>query len=88
VEIGRRVAVGVPAAAVIQSASGSSIAVVTDGKVGVSRVAVGITNGDTIELRDGLASGQRVVARAAGFLRNGDEVRPVEEIEPRREASQ
>jgi HlyD family secretion protein len=73
---------------VIQSASGSSIAVVTDGKVEVSRVAVGITNGDTIELRDGLASGQRVVARAAAFLRNGDEVRPVEEIEPRREASQ
>jgi len=88
VEIGRRVAIGVPAAAVIQSASGSSIAVVNDGKVEVSRVAVGITNGDTIELRDGLASGQRVVARAAAFLRNGDEVRPVEEIEPRREASQ
>jgi HlyD family secretion protein len=88
VEIGRRVAIGVPAAAVIQSAGGSSIAVVTGGKIEVSRVAIGVTNGDTIELRDGLASGQRVVARAAAFLRNGDEVRPVEEIEPHREASQ
>jgi len=88
VEIGRRVAIGVPAAAVIQSASGSSIAVVTDGKIEVSKVEVGITNGDAIELRDGLASGQRVVARAAAFLRNGDEVRPVEDIESHREASQ
>src|SRR5262245_12471083 len=76
VEIGRRVAIGVPAAAVIQSASGSSIAVVTDGKIEVSKVELGITNGDTIELRDGLASGQRVVARAAAFLRSGDAARP------------
>ena len=88
VEIGRRVAIGVPAAAVIQSAGGSSIAVVTGGKVEISKVEVGITNGDTIELRDGLASGQRVVARAAAFLRSGDEVRPVEDIEQHREASQ
>ena len=88
VEIGRRVAIGVPAAAVIQSAGGSSIAVVTGGKVEVSKVEVGITTGDTIELRDGLASGQRVVARAAAFLRSGDEVRPVEDIEQHREASQ
>ena len=88
VEIGRRIAIGVPAAAVIQSASGSSIAVVAGGKVEVSKVEVGITNGDTIELRDGLASGQRVVARAAAFLRSGDEVRPVEDIEQHREASQ
>jgi len=88
VEIGRRVAIGVPAAAVIQSAGGSSIAVVTGGKVEVSKVEVGITNGDTIELRDGLASGQRVVARAAAFLRSGDEVRPVADIEQHREASQ
>ena len=88
VEIGRRVAIGVPAAAVIQSAGGSSIAVVMGGKVEVSKVEVGITNGDTIELRDGLASGQRVVARAAAFLRSGDEVRPVEDIEQHREASQ
>ena len=88
VEIGRRVAIGVPAAAVIQSAGGSSIAVVTGGKVEISKVDVGITNGDTIELREGLASGQQVVARAAAFLRSGDEVRPVEDIEQHREASQ
>jgi HlyD family secretion protein len=88
VEIARRVAVGVPAAAVIQSTSGNSVAVVSNGRVEVSPVAVGVTNGDLIELRHGLSHGQRVVVRAAAFLRDGDEVRSVEAIEAHREASQ
>ena len=88
VEIARRTAIGVPAAAVIQSNSGNTVAVVSNGRVEVSRVAVGVTNGDLIELRHGLAHGQRVVVRAAAFLRDGDEVRSVEAIEAHREASQ
>jgi HlyD family secretion protein len=87
VEVARRVAVGVPAAAVIQSAAGNSIAIVTDGRVAVSRVAVGVTNGGDIEVRDGPSAGQQVVVRAAAFLRNGDEVRPMEAEETRREAA-
>lgn len=87
VEIGRRIAVGVPAAAVIQSAAGNSVAVVSDGRVEVNRVAVGITNGGDIELREGLEHGQRVVVRAAAFLRNGDEVRPMEALETHQEAA-
>jgi HlyD family secretion protein len=87
VEIARRIAVGVPAAAVIQNAAGGSVAVVSDGRVELSPVAVGVTNGGDIELRDGLATGQQVVVRAAAFLRNGDEVRPVEGLEARREAA-
>ena len=87
VEIARRIAVGVPAAAVIQNAAGNSVAVVSDGRVELSPVAVGVTNGGDIELRDGLATGQQVVVRAAAFLRNGDEVRPVEGLETRREAA-
>src|SRR5262245_54113847 len=67
VEIARRIAVGVPAAAVIQSTAGNSVAVVSDGRVELSPVAVGLTNGDDVELRDGLATGQRVVVRAAAF---------------------
>jgi HlyD family secretion protein len=87
VEIARRIAVGVPAAAVIQSAAGNSIATVTDGRVEITRVAVGVTNGSDIELRDGPAPGQHVVVRAAAFLRNGDEVRPSEAPEARQEAA-
>ncbi len=87
VEIARYVAVSVPAAAVIQSATGSTVAVVNDGRVEVSPVTVGLTNGKAIELREGLAAGQQVVARAAAFLRTGDEVRPMEPLDEHREAA-
>jgi HlyD family secretion protein len=86
-EVSRRVSVSVPSAAVIQSQHGSSIAVVAGGRVEVSKVIVGVTSGDAVELREGIAPGKRVVARAAAFLRNGDEVRAVEDIVPHREAS-
>jgi HlyD family secretion protein len=87
VEIAHRVALSVPAAAVIQSATGSTVAVVNDGRVEMSPVTVGLTNGTAIELRDGLAVGQQVVARAAAFLRTGDEVRPTEALDEHREAA-
>jgi RND family efflux transporter MFP subunit len=87
VETAHRVAIGVPAAAVTQNAAGSSVAVVTDGHVEVSQVAIGVVNGEAIELRDGIVAGQQVVVRAAAFLRSGDEVRPVDVPEMRQEAS-
>jgi len=87
VEIAHRVALSVPAAAVIQSATGSTVAVVNDGRVEMSPVTVGLTNGNAIELRDGLVVGQQVVARAAAFLRTGDEVRATEALEEHREAA-
>ncbi len=87
VEVAHRVALSVPAAAVIQSANGSTVAIVTDGRVEMSPVTVGLTNGKAIELREGLALGQQVVARAAAFLRTGDEVRPTEALDEHREAA-
>ena len=87
VEIARHVALSVPVAAVIQSANGSTVAVVNDGRIEMSTVTVGLTNGTAIELRDGLAVGQQVVARAAAFLRTGDEVRPTEALDEHREAA-
>ena len=87
VEIARHVALSVPVAAVIQSANGSTVAVVNDGRIEMSMVTVGLTNGTAIELRDGLAVGQQVVARAAAFLRSGDEVRPTEALDEHREAA-
>jgi HlyD family secretion protein len=53
----------------------------------MSTVTVGLTNGNSIELREGLAVGQQVVARAAAFLRSGDEVRPTEALDEHREAA-
>ena len=39
----------------------------------------GIVEGDAVEIRQGLAEGESVVARAAAFLRPGDRVRPTPE---------
>ena len=46
-----------------------------DGRVEERRVDAGIVEGDAVEIRDGLAEGESVVARAAAFLRPGDRVR-------------
>ncbi len=40
-------------------------------------MTLGIAEGDMVEVLDGLAEGETVVARAAAFLRPGDHVRPL-----------
>jgi multidrug efflux pump subunit AcrA (membrane-fusion protein) len=51
--------------------------VVHDGHVEERRVTPGIVEGDEVEIRNGVADGETLVARAAAFLRPGDVVRPV-----------
>ena len=48
---------------------------VKDRRVELRAVTVGVTNRGFAEARTGLAAGEIVIARAAAFLRNGDEVR-------------
>ena len=50
-----------------------------DGRVEERRVTPGIVEGDTVEIRDGVAEGDSIVARAAAFVRPGDRVRPTTE---------
>jgi len=52
--------------------------VVKDRRVELRAVTVGVTNRGFAEARTGLAAGEIVIARAAAFLRNGDEVRSIE----------
>jgi HlyD family secretion protein len=52
---------------------------VRDGKIEERQVKPGIVEGDLIEVRSGVHTGESVVARAASFLRPGDRVRPVPE---------
>ena len=77
VELVRRDGVGAPASAVRREGDVARLYVVRDGRVEERTVTPGIVDGDAIEIRDGLAEGETVVAKAAAFLRPGDRVRPM-----------
>jgi RND family efflux transporter MFP subunit len=77
VELVRREGVGAPAAAVRLDGDVARLYVVRDGRIEQRTVTPGILDGDEIEIGNGLAAGETVVARAAAFLRPGDRVRPM-----------
>jgi len=79
VELARREGVSAPAAALRREGDAARLYVVRDGKVEERRVTPGIVEGDDVEIKDGLAEGESVVARAAAFLRPGDRVRAMPE---------
>jgi RND family efflux transporter MFP subunit len=82
VDLARRGGVGVPASALSREGVGARILVVRDGRVEERRVTPGIVEGDAVEIRDGVADGEIVVARAAAFLRPGDRVRAIAQAAP------
>ena len=57
---------------------------VNDGTVEARKVVSGLAADGFMEIREGLKSGEAVVARASSFLRHGDRVRPVQ---PKAEAA-
>ncbi len=67
----------VPSAAVLYGPEGATVQVVRDNKVEVRKVRIGLAAGALVEVREGVAEGDLVVARAGTFLRAGDLVRPV-----------
>ena len=66
---------GAPAAALRRDGDAASLYVVRNGKVEERKVTPGIVEGDAVEIREGLAEGESVVAKSAAFLRPGDRVR-------------
>ena len=76
VEVARREGVSAPTSALKRDGDSAWLYVVRDGRVEERRVKPGIVQGEEVEIRDGLAAGESVVARAAAFLRPGDRVRP------------
>lgn len=82
VELGRSRGVSVPQASVLYGGGRRSVLVVAGDRVEDRTVRTGIADEDTIEIRAGLNEGERVVARAGSFLRDGDRVRPVLETPP------
>ncbi|WP_432443066.1 efflux RND transporter periplasmic adaptor subunit [Martelella lutilitoris] len=66
-----------PMTAVNIDRQGSTVRRVKDGTVEIVTVRTGIQDGDTIEIVDGLAEGDQVVAKAGAYVRAGDRINPV-----------
>ncbi|MBJ6978397.1 efflux RND transporter periplasmic adaptor subunit [Luteimonas sp. MC1895] len=80
--LGRAQALLIPGEAVVRRDGRAYVFTVDDeGRVRERSVVTGGAHGDLVEIRDGLAQGDRVVARGAGFLGDGDLVRVVESAE-------
>ncbi len=77
IKTGQSCGVAVPLTAVLYGSAGTVVQVVKHARVETKRVEVGLMSGGQLEIRDGLAEGDIVVARAGALLREGDPVRPV-----------
>jgi HlyD family secretion protein len=69
--------VALPLTAVTFGEDGPTVQVVKDGKVEERKVITGLVGTNDIEITDGVAPGDTVVARAGSFVRDGDQVTPV-----------
>ena len=85
VQIGQRCAPAIPLSAVLYGPGGAVVQVARGGRIETRRVLVGLLDKDQAEVREGLAEGETVVARAGAFLRDGDRVRAVTAGEPGRQ---
>ncbi len=77
VETGRSSGLAIPQSAVLHTRDGDTVQIVVDGAVVTRKVETGLSSKGQIEIVKGLAAGDRVVARAGSFLRDGDRVRAV-----------
>jgi HlyD family secretion protein len=73
---GKSCNVAVPLTAVLYGSAGTVVQVIRRERVETRRVEVGLMSGGQVEIREGLAEGDIVVARAGALLREGDPVRP------------
>jgi HlyD family secretion protein len=74
---GKSCAVSVPLSAVLYGSAGTVVQVVRRARVETKRVELGLIYGAQVEVKEGLAEGDIVVARAGALLREGDQVRPI-----------
>lgn len=69
--------VAVPLTAILYGSGGAVIQVVRRQRVETRRIEVGLLSAGQVEIRQGLAEGDIVVARAGALLREGDPVRTI-----------
>jgi HlyD family secretion protein len=77
IELTRREGVSVPLSAVVYRGTSALVQVVRDGVIESRDVELGIRDHRSIEVLQGLAEGEDVVARAGTFVANGDRVTPI-----------
>ena len=70
-----------PRTAVVFEGEDAVVQVVDNGVVRRRDVALGLTTADTVEVLQGVAAGETVVATAGAFVRDGDSVTPVKMAE-------
>lgn len=82
IETARSRGLSVPTSAVIISQDGgverAKVQLVSSGRVVEREVKIGLKTETSIEIQEGVAVGDTIVARSGSFLREGDAVRPVE----------
>jgi HlyD family secretion protein len=77
IETARREGVTAPHSAVLYGAAGARVQVVENDVVVERPVTTGLQDERGVEIVNGLKPGDKVVARAGGFLREGDRITPV-----------
>lgn len=79
IDTGQRCEVTLPLSAVLYGPEGAVVQVVTEKHIETRRVSIGLLSGGLAQIREGVNSGDEVVATAGSFLREGDIVRPVQQ---------
>lgn len=82
IETARETGLAVPVSSVSTSNNMSTALVLDGDTVRERKIDLGLSAGGLVQVRKGLVDGDRVIARAGTFLKDGDVVRAVE-IEPR-----
>jgi HlyD family secretion protein len=77
IKTGQSCGVSVPLTAILYGSAGTVVQVVRRARVETRRVETGLMSAGQVEIKDGIAEGDIVVARAGALLREGDPVRPV-----------
>jgi multidrug efflux pump subunit AcrA (membrane-fusion protein) len=77
IDAGRSCGPSVPMSAVLYGSDGAIVQVVRGDRVETRRVIVGLSSGDSAEIKEGISENDLVVVKAGGFLREGDPVRPI-----------
>jgi len=77
IDVGRSCGASIPLSAVLYGPRGAIVQVVRNDRIETRKVTTGLFAGQDVEIRSGVATGDKVVARAGAFLREGDPVRPV-----------